>query len=193
MRLPSRDRDLTGGFMRFRTFASIAVLAGALLSLSGGAVMAAGTDGVVEGSVPPAIAVPPGHALIADMLGVGVQVYQCTAGAWVFVEPAANLVGWVKRPDNVATAVHFRGPSWQSTNDGSLVEARVIASVPVAGSIPQLLLQSTRNRGDGAFGNVSFLQRLNTRGGLAPAGSCADGQTVGVPYRATYRFFVPVR
>jgi hypothetical protein len=88
-------------------------------------------------------------------------------------------------------AVHVRGASWESADDGSLVESRAVASSPVPGSIPQLLLQATRNRGDGAFGQVSYLQRLATRGGTAPAGACTDGQTTGVPYQARYRFFVP--
>ena len=93
--------------------------------------------------------------------------------------------------DDSATAVHFRGPSWESTDDGSLVEAKAIASSPVKGAVPELLLRSTNNRGDGVFGHVTFLQRLATRGGLAPAGACAEGQTVGVPYQAEYRFFTP--
>src|SRR5213079_3599426 len=87
----------------------------------------------VEAGVPPVIEVPPGQVLIGDFLGRGVQVYRCTAGAWAFVEPTANLAGWAKRPGNYATAVHFRGPSWESTDDGSLVEARVVASSPVPG------------------------------------------------------------
>jgi hypothetical protein len=151
------------------------------------------SDPAAHGSpaVPPAIEVPPGQTLTGDFLGVGVQVYRCTAGAWTFVEPAANLSSWTTRPGNLATAVHFRGPSWESTDDGSLVEARVIASSPVPGSIPQLLLQATNNRGDGVFGHVSYLQRLATQGGLAPAGECKDGQTTGVRYRAQYRFFTP--
>jgi len=144
-------------------------------------------------SVPPAIEVPPGQRLVGDFLGRGVQVYRCTAGAWVFVEPAANLVGWVTRPGNYATTVHFRGPSWESTDDGSLVEARVVAASPVAGSIPELLLQSTVTRGDGVFGNVSYVQRLATRGGVAPAGACREGQTTGVRYQAQYRFFTPAK
>lgn len=179
-----------------KLLAGTAVLAAAMLTASAATTTAAGAapparEGTAT-SVPAAIQVPPGHALAGDFLGRGVQVYQCTAGAWVFLEPAANLVGWTKRPANLATAVHFRGPSWESTDDGSLVEARVVASSPVPGSIPELLLQATRNRGDGAFGRVSYLQRLATQGGTAPAGSCADGQTVGVPYQAEYRFFVPV-
>jgi Protein of unknown function (DUF3455) len=176
--------------MKFRFIASAAVLATVLLAASGGAAMA-GADEPGSADVPPAVQVPPGNVLIGDFLGKGVQVYQCTAGSWVFVEPAANLIGWTIRPGNIATAVHFRGPSWESTNDGSLVEAKVVAASPVSGSIPQLLLQSTKTRGDGVFGRVSFLQRLATRGGAAPAGTCVDGQTVGVPYQADYRFFVP--
>jgi hypothetical protein len=62
----------------------------------------------------------------------------------------------------------------------------------VKGAIPELLLQATNTRGDGVFGHVSFLQRLATRGGVAPAGPCAENQTVGVPYQADYRFYVPV-
>jgi hypothetical protein len=142
-------------------------------------------------SVPPAVQVPAGQMLIGDFLGTGVQVYRCTAGTWVFVEPAANLAGWTTRPPDFATAVHFRGPSWESADDGSLVEAKVIASSPVPGSIPQLLLQSTSNRGDGVFGRVSYLQRLATSGGAAPTGACTDDRIAGVRYRAEYRFFTP--
>jgi hypothetical protein len=181
--------------MRLRTIASAAALTGALLAIAGGTAVAADADAsqmaAARPTVPPAIEVPAGHVLASDFIAKGVQVYQCTGGAWVFVEPAANLLGWVNRPTNLATAVHFRGPSWESTDDGSLVEARAVASSPVSGSIPQLLLQATRNRGDGTFGRVSYLQRLATRGGLAPTGVCADGQTTGVPYQARYRFFVP--
>jgi hypothetical protein len=155
-----------------------------------GASTASVTTGGAE-SVPPVVQVPAGQVLIGDFLGTGVQVYGCTAGGWVFVEPAATLAGWTKRPHGFATAVHFRGPSWESTDDGSLVEAKVIASSPVTGSIPQLLLQATENRGDGVFGHVSYLQRLATHGGAAPAGACTEGQTTGVRYAAEYRFFTP--
>ncbi len=134
--------------------------------------------------VPPEIQVPPGNRLVARLSARGVQVYQCTAGAWSFLEPAAVLSDWLP------AAIHFRGPSWESTRDGSLVEARAVASSPVAGSIPQLLLQATRTRGDGIFGTVTYIQRLDTTGGVAPTTACTDGQTRGVPYTAQYRFYV---
>lgn len=137
---------------------------------------------------PPALAPPAGNVLSSVYRAKGVQVYQCTAGAWAFVEPAAGLAG-VGR-DGLRTAVHFRGPSWESTGDGTLVEARAVASSPVAGSIPELLLQATRTRGAGDFGAVTYIQRLATSGGTAPTTACTDGATTGVPYRAEYRFYV---
>jgi GH24 family phage-related lysozyme (muramidase) len=141
--------------------------------------------------VPPALVPPAGQSLIAQYKGEGVQIYQCTAGAWVFVEPAANLKGKVVGVHGSQTAVHFRGPSWESTNDGSLVEAKAIANSPVTGSIPQLLLQASVNRGTGVFGSVTYIQRLNTKGGAAPSTSCTAGQTTGIPYEADYNFFAP--
>ncbi|HKN52807.1 MAG TPA: DUF3455 domain-containing protein, partial [Amycolatopsis sp.] len=36
----------------------------------------------------------------------------------------------------------------------------------------------------------TFVQRLNTQGGLAPAGSCAAGAQIGVRYSADYKFWV---
>jgi hypothetical protein len=151
------------------------------------------TSGVFATSrpIPAALAVPAGNSLTAAFAAQGVQVYQCTAGAWTFVEPAASLIGQATKSHRIQTAVHFRGPSWESTNDGSLVTATAVANSPVAGSIPELLLKSATNRGTGLFGKVSYIQRLSTTGGAAPAGSCTDGQTTGVTYTAKYRFYSP--
>ena len=82
-------------------------------------------------SVPAGLAVPAGNKVIADFAAQGVQVYQCTAGKWVFLEPAANLIGRTAGPSRTYhTSVHFRGPSWQSTIDGSLVTAAAVANAP---------------------------------------------------------------
>jgi hypothetical protein len=135
--------------------------------------------------VPEGLAPPAGSRPVGRYPARGVQVYTCTAGAWVFTEPAATLTAGPGTP----VAVHFRGPSWQSTTDGSLVQAKAIANAKVEGSIPQLLLEATATRGPGRFGSVTFIQRLNTSGGAAPAGACTDGAVVGVPYRAEYVFF----
>jgi hypothetical protein len=189
------------------------VLAGALLAASGSAASAAPaqavrTQSVAENfqqalnarpdahaatSVPPGLQPPAGNVLEAQFAGIGVQVYQCTAGAWVFLEPAANLVGYEIGTSGIQTAIHYKGPTWESTTDGSLVQGTTIASEPVTGSIPQLLLQASANRGTGIFGSVTYINRLDTSGGAAPAGSCTSGRTVGVPYKAQYLFYVSGR
>jgi Protein of unknown function (DUF3455) len=170
-----------------------AVLAGAGLAL-GVSVGPAATAGVAAAdaapvvasrSVPPELAVPAGNKLVAVLPALGVQIYQCAGGAWTFVEPAAQLFDGI-RP----AAVHFRGPSWESTRDGSLVVGRAIANLPVDGSIPQLLLTAAQTRGDGVFGHVTFIQRLATTGGAMPTGACTDGATQGVRYTARYLFYV---
>ncbi len=184
-RILDRQRVLLGLAVAALITAGLVGVAGsssAAPAAAGGAALAA--DGTSYSPVPPEIRVPPGNRLVARLDGQGVQVYQCTAGAWAFLEPVAQL------SDRSPAAIHFRGPSWESIRDGSLVEAATVASSPVAGSIPQLLLQETTTRGDGIFGSVTYIQRLRTTGGVKPTTACTDGQTQGVPYTAEYRFYV---
>ncbi|MEU4626747.1 DUF3455 domain-containing protein [Actinoplanes sp. NPDC023801] len=147
----------------------------------------------VDPRVPAALNPPAGHVLHAVLKARGVQVYECRAAAWTLLEPAASLTGVTVHPVKKVSALHFRGPSWQSDQDGSRLEGdpegvvRVPSEQP--GSIQQLRITAKPGRGDGVFGKVTYVQRLDTVGGLAPAGSCAGG-TTAVPYRAVYRFFV---
>jgi hypothetical protein len=143
-------------------------------------------------AVPPELTPPAGNVLSSVFGATGVQVYRCTAGAWTFTEPAAELHGRSLTGRVARSLIHFRGPSWESTEDGSLVEAAVAASSPSPGTIPQLLLKATKNRGSGILGDVTYVQRIQTHGGAAPSGSCEEGTSAGVPYQAVYRFFSPV-
>lgn len=143
-------------------------------------------------SVPDVLVPPPGNTLTSVFKAKGVQIYSCTNGAWgPLLEPAATLGGLSLSPVRPATALHFRGPSWESDEDGSLVEGTSPVSAPSStpNSIPQLLVTAKTTRGDGIFGGVTFIQRLATTGGVAPASACAAGETKAVPYRAVYRFF----
>ena len=135
--------------------------------------------------VPEAIRVPDGNRRIAVMPARGVQTYQCTNGAWTFLQPDAIL-----RNHGQAQVLHSKGPVWTSVEDGSSVTAAAQASSPVPNAIPQLLLKSTANRGPGLLGTVTYVQRLNTTGGLAPTGSCTDGVTASIPYTADYTFWI---
>jgi len=59
-------------------------------------------------------------------------------------------------------------------------------------AIPWLLLSATKTtagRGGHLLSDTTFIQRLNTTGGLAPAGTCTSGQTAAVPYTADYYFW----
>ncbi|WP_199443171.1 DUF3455 domain-containing protein [Umezawaea beigongshangensis] len=128
--------------------------------------------------------VPAGNQVLTSLRGTGVQVYRCTSGAWTFVEPAAILTDRGR-----TVGLHSRGPRWASLRDGSTVSATAVANVPRTGAVPELLLKATGTEGGGVFGRVTFVQRLATRGGLAPTGACAEGASTAVPYVADYVFY----
>jgi Protein of unknown function (DUF3455) len=144
--------------------------------------------------VPPAIAVPAGHQVVLDVVGKGVQIYDCPAAgaAWTFREPAAVLHGRGHRP----VGIHFRGPTFEAF-DGSSVLGTPDGSAPAPDptrAIPWLRLKAVSTQGDGVLARVDYVQRIETRGGVAPTGSCdpATDRTVAVPYRARYVFSAPV-
>jgi hypothetical protein len=142
--------------------------------------------------LPPELVPPAGNVLSSVFQARGVQIYTCTDGKWVFTEPAASLQGRAGGRGS-HTLIHFRGPSWESVQDGSLVEAAVAASSPAEGTIPWLLLKVTRTRGDGILAGTTYVQRLATKGGAAPTGACTPASTTSVPYEAVYRFFTAQR
>ncbi|MEV7071312.1 DUF3455 domain-containing protein [Streptomyces sp. NPDC091972] len=138
---------------------------------------------------PAAVKVPDGNKLTGVYPARGVQTYTCTDGAWKLLEPAATLSDRRGR----TVALHSRGPVWVSTVDGSAVNATAVATSPKEGTIPELLLQATATRGTGVFGGVSYIQRLNTTGGVAPATTCTGTDQVSVAYTATYAFYKPAK
>ena len=142
-------------------------------------------------TVPATLAPPAGNKLSSVFKAKGVQIYGCTNAKWTLIEPAATLTGISLNPVKVASALHFRGPSWESPDDGSLVDGTGPVSAPSAtpASIPQLLVTAKTSRGPGVFGDVTFIQRLATVGGVAPAAACTADATTAVPYTAVYRFF----
>jgi hypothetical protein len=139
--------------------------------------------------VPPELQVPDGHRLVLSALGRGVQIYDCTAGAWVFREPAAAIL----RGDRTV-ALHYAGPTWQSVKDGSKVVAtgaRVVVQAPHPERDIAWLRLETTGTGPGLFEHVAYVQRLETRGGVAPTGPCQAGASAAVPYTSTYNFWAP--
>ena len=136
------------------------------------------------------IQVEEGNKVSFHTYAVGVQVYKWNGTAWVFVAPVANLYADAGFRGQVGT--HYAGPTWES-NSGSRVVARRVVNTgctPDAQAIPWLLLEAVSTDGPGIFSSTTFIQRVNTTGGLAPA---TPGTTVNevkeVPYTAEYFFY----
>ncbi|GHD58713.1 DUF3455 domain-containing protein [Streptomyces mirabilis] len=173
------------------TTAVVAVTAGTLFSATVG--QAATSQPARTGvDAPAALKVPDGNRLTGVFSAAGVQTYTCADGAWKLLEPAATL--WAKNDrSHRPVALHSRGPVWVSTVDGSAVNAAAIANSPKTGTIPELLLQSTATRGTGVFAGVSYVQRLDTHGGVAPTTACTGTDQISVRYSATYAFYKPAK
>jgi hypothetical protein len=66
-------------------------------------------------------------------------------------------------------------------------------SVPAgAGNVESLLLQAvvtSAGAGGDRVSSTTWIQRLNTSGGVAPAGTGAPGDTAAVPYGADHFFW----
>ena len=82
----------------------------------------------------------------------------------------------------------FRSPVWMLEDGSSVEAARKAAGAGGAGNIALLLLQAVGNSGN-RLGEMTYVQRLNTSGGVAPAGTCAAGDHAAVPYSADYFFW----
>jgi hypothetical protein len=140
----------------------------------------------------PSLAVPEGNRFAFSFDAVGVQIYACQASgsgfAWVFQAPEATLYGRSGR----SVGTHYVGPTWEYRDQSKVVAAKVAAFTPDPTAIPALLLQATTHEGDGLMAPVTYIQRLETTGGLAPSTGCdADHVTAvaRVDYTATYYFY----
>lgn len=147
-------------------------------------------------AVPANLAVPEGQALVLRALARGVQIYACkpaqadaSAFEWVLKAPEAELFD----ASGGAIGHHFGGPTWQNT-DGSSVVGEVLQRAPAQGTIPWLLLRAKSTQGAGVLAQVSYIQRVETAGGTAPATGCDAahaGAEARVDYTASYVFYGP--
>jgi hypothetical protein len=145
--------------------------------------------------VPPQLHPPACERLLLQVHAKGDQVYICKGDtaqfAWTLKAPDAQLFD----KDGKPFGKHFAGPSWEA-NDGSRVTGKAVANVPSpdADSIPWLLVNIASHGGNGVLSRATSIQRLNTKGGKAPASGCDSehaGQEVRVPYSADYLFYAP--
>jgi hypothetical protein len=177
---PKRGRMLAAGVVALTALLTAPQAAGARQATS---------------DVPSDLQVPEGNTVFLVGHAVGVQIYSCavtaSGTAWTLLAPRADLYGENGR----LVATHFAGPTWEA-NDGSRVVGKKEAGVTVdPTAIPWLKLSAastTAGEGDRLVG-TTFIQRLNTTGGLPPAATGCDTATVGthaeVPYTADYYFW----
>ncbi len=149
-----------------------------------------------QASLPAAVQVPAGNKVAMETVGVGEITYQCNpkkdmAGQfeWVFVGPDAKL------NDRSGKQVgKYYGPpaTWESM-DGSKITGTQLAVAPrSAGNIPLQLVKANPGMGTGAMTGVTYIQRVATVGGVAPATACDAGNAGSkqiVRYQSDYIFY----
>jgi Protein of unknown function (DUF3455) len=148
-------------------------------------------------AVPAELAIPDGHQPVLVANAKGVQIYECVAEgsaapAWKLHAPRADLF------DDAGAMIgsHFggvdkslaAGPYWEA-KDGSRVHGAKPVSAPNPSSIPLLRIEAADTAGTGVLSKVTYVHRLDTTGGVAPAGACTKGKTAEVPYTAKYYFY----
>lgn len=182
---------------------------------------AAQVGSITPPPVPSDIQVEAGHEVFLLGRGVGTQNYVCQPAnsigrvAWTLFTPQATLFGG----EGEQLTTHFFSPNpfepspnpfeagvvraaWQDSQDTSAVWGRVVqpSSDPdfvAPRSIPWLLIAAVGTQagptGSNRFSKTTFIQRLNTAGGVAPSTGCRVptdiGRTAFVPYAADYFFY----
>ena len=152
-----------------------------------------------QASLPAAVQVPAGNKVAMETVGVGEITYACNpkkdmAGQfeWVFAGPDAKL------NDRSGKQVgKYYGPpaTWESMDGSKLTGAQVAVAPSSAGNIPLQLVKANPAMGMGSMSGVTYIQRVATMGGGAPAMPC-DAGTAGskqiVKYQADYIFYKAV-
>lgn len=135
------------------------------------------------------IAIEEGNKLAFHAYAKGFQIYRWNGTAWAFVAPEATL--YAEDGYHGEIGIHGVGPHWTSKS-GSRVKASRVPNTgcrPDPTAIEWLKLQMTETSGSGIFSKVSFIQRTNTTGGLAPTEPGALNEIREVPYTAEYYFY----
>ena len=177
----------------FGALTTLATAAAALLSACAG--LAPMSPALSQDALPDAVKVPAGHRVAMETVGVGEISYECRAKTggggfeWAFVGPKADL----NSRAGMKLGSYFGPPATWAANDGSAITGTQVAVAPAGGgNIPLQLVKANPAMGSGAMSGVAYVQRVATRGGVAPASSCdagAQGRKEIVKYQADYIFW----
>jgi hypothetical protein len=131
---------------------------------------------------------PEGHKVAFWAYAEGVQVYRWNGTSWAFQGPEAVL--YAGGTDDGVIGIHYAGPTWETISGSYVVAAVQERCTPDPTAIPWLLLAALESGGTGVLRGVTYVQRVNTVGGLIPS---QPGEIVGelarVPYTADYFFY----
>ena len=149
-----------------------------------------------QASLPAAVQVPAGNKVAMETVGVGEITYQCNpkkdmAGQfeWVFVGPDAKL------NDRSGRQVgKYYGPpaTWESMDGSKITGAQLAVAPSSAGNIPLQLVKANPAMGSGSMTGITYIQRVATVGGVAPAMACDAGNAGSkqiVRYQSDYIFY----
>lgn len=142
---------------------------------------------------------PPANAHVkTTAVGLGVQVYKCTAQpgvtpaqySWTLQMPEATLFDPATRQ---TVGTHSAGPTW-TWSDGSSITGKVLQKRPSsdAVNVPWLLVEThSTGTANGELSDVTLVRRSDTQAGVPTTECDAMHQTnvVRVPYQATYTFY----
>ena len=184
--------------MRVRHFpVRTPIVLAAVMALGACANMNSGMAPYSQASLPDAVKVPAGHVVAMETVGAGDLTYECRvktgmAGQfeWVFVGPDAKLMN----RKGLQIGRYYGPPATWENMDGSKVSGAQVAVAPAASmsDIPVQLVKANPAMGSGAMQGVSYIQRVATKGGVAPSMACGAatlGQKQVVKYQADYIFW----
>ena len=144
--------------------------------------------------VPAPVQPPSGQKAAMTWTGTGELTYECRAKAdnmsmfeWGFVGPDAKLAD---AKSKAAMGKYYAGPTWEAADGGKITGKQVAVAPASAGNIPFQLVKT--EPGSGSLKDVTYIQRVNTKGGVAPADPCnasVKGLKKTVPYSADYVFY----
>ncbi|MCW5649505.1 MAG: DUF3455 domain-containing protein [Ramlibacter sp.] len=172
---------------------ALAVAAASLLGACASSPMMKSFD---QSALPPAVQVPAGHRVFWETVGVGDITYECRAKAnaagqfeWVFAGPDAKL----NAHGGTQVGKYYGPPATWEGMDGVKVTGKQLAVAPGGtGNIPMQLVQANPASGNGTLTGTTYIQRVNTQGGVAPADACGAGNMGAkqiVKYQAGYIFW----
>ncbi len=175
------------------TFAAVAALT---LAACAGHMDTASSMARSQDSLPANMQVPSGHTVAMETVGVGLITYECRAKkdmagqyAWTFAGPDAKLMS--RKGQQVGK--YYGPPATWEAMDGSRITGKQLAVSPGGqGNIPLQFVQANPAMGSGAMAGVTYIQRVNTKGGVAPSLPCAmdnAGAKQVVKYQADYIFW----